>query len=162
MLLICDTGEDSWKFLELQENQTMNPKVNKPWIFMEARGSPKLMSVESVIPSSHLILCRPLLLLPPVPPSIRVFSSESIFTWGGQSTGVSASASVLLIWAHLCMMVSLIFLKRSLVFPILFFSSVSLHWSLKKAERRRIDAFELWWWRLLRVHGLQGDPTNPF
>ena len=38
----------------------------------------KLMSVESVMPSSHLILCRPLLLLPPVPPSIRVFSNESI------------------------------------------------------------------------------------
>ena len=37
----------------------------------------KLMSIESVMPSSHLILCRPLLLLPPVPPSIRVFSSES-------------------------------------------------------------------------------------
>ena len=35
------------------------------------------MSIESVIPSSHLILCRPLLLLPPVPPSIRVFSNES-------------------------------------------------------------------------------------
>ena len=37
----------------------------------------KLMSIESVMPSSHLILCRPLLLLPPVPPSIRVFSNES-------------------------------------------------------------------------------------
>ena len=37
----------------------------------------KLMSIKSVMPSSHLILCRPLLLLPPVPPSIRVFSSES-------------------------------------------------------------------------------------
>ena len=35
------------------------------------------MSIESVMPSSHLILCRPLLLLPPVPPSIRVFSNES-------------------------------------------------------------------------------------
>ena len=35
------------------------------------------MSVESVMPSSHLILCRPLLLLPPIPPSIRVFSNES-------------------------------------------------------------------------------------
>ena len=39
---------------------------------------PKLMSIESVMPSSHLILCRPLLLLPPIPPSIRVFSNESI------------------------------------------------------------------------------------
>ena len=35
------------------------------------------MSIQSVIPSSHLILCRPLLLLPPIPPSLRVFSSES-------------------------------------------------------------------------------------
>ena len=35
------------------------------------------MSIELVIPASHLILCRPLLLLPPVPPSIRVFSNES-------------------------------------------------------------------------------------
>ena len=38
---------------------------------------PKLMSIESVMPSNHLILCRPLLLLPSIPPSIRVFSSES-------------------------------------------------------------------------------------
>ena len=37
----------------------------------------RLTSIESVMPSSHLILCRPLLLLPPIPPSIRVFSSES-------------------------------------------------------------------------------------
>ena len=35
------------------------------------------MSINSVMPSSHLILCRPLLLLPPIPPSIRVFSNES-------------------------------------------------------------------------------------
>ena len=35
------------------------------------------MSIESVVPSSHLILCHPLLLLPPIPPSIRVFSNES-------------------------------------------------------------------------------------
>ena len=37
----------------------------------------KLTSIESVMPSSHLILCRPLLLLPPIPPSIRVFSNDS-------------------------------------------------------------------------------------
>ena len=37
----------------------------------------KLMSIESVMPSYHLILCRPLLLLPPIPPSIRIFSNES-------------------------------------------------------------------------------------
>ena len=42
-----------------------------------SRSSSKLTSIESVMPSSHLILCRPLLLLPPIPPSIRVFSKES-------------------------------------------------------------------------------------
>ena len=42
-----------------------------------SRSSLKLTSIESVKPSSHLILCRPLLLLPPIPPSIRVFSKES-------------------------------------------------------------------------------------
>ena len=42
-----------------------------------SRISLKLTSIESVTPSSHLILCRPLLLLPPIPPSIRVFSNES-------------------------------------------------------------------------------------
>ena len=40
-------------------------------------SSPRLMCIQSVMPSSHLILCRPLLLLPLVPPSIRVFSSQS-------------------------------------------------------------------------------------
>ena len=38
---------------------------------------PKLICIKSVMPSTHLILCRPLLLLPPIPPSIRVFSNES-------------------------------------------------------------------------------------
>ena len=42
-----------------------------------SQSLPKLMSMESVMPSSHLILCRPLLLLPSIFPSIRVFSSES-------------------------------------------------------------------------------------
>ena len=42
-----------------------------------SRSSLKLMTIKSVMPSSHLILCHPLLLLPPIPPSIRVFSNES-------------------------------------------------------------------------------------
>ena len=56
-----------------------------PWItarqaslsITNSGSSLRLMSIESVMPSSHLILCRPLLLLPPIPPSIRVFSNES-------------------------------------------------------------------------------------
>ena len=56
-----------------------------PWIaahqaspsITNSRSSLRLTSIESVMPSSHLILCRPLLLLPSIPPSIRVFSNES-------------------------------------------------------------------------------------
>ena len=44
-----------------------------------SRSSPKLTSIELVMPSSHLILCHPLVLLPPIPPTIRVFSNESTF-----------------------------------------------------------------------------------
>ena len=44
-----------------------------------SRSLLRLTSIKSVMPSSHLILCRPLLLLPPIPPSIRVFSNESTF-----------------------------------------------------------------------------------
>ena len=60
-----------------------------------SRSLPKPMSIESVMPSSHLILSRPLLLVPPIPPSIRIFPVSQLFTWGGQSIGVSASTSVL-------------------------------------------------------------------
>ena len=56
-----------------------------PWIaarqaslsITNCRSSLRLTSIDSVMPSSHPILCRPLLLLPPIPPSIRVFSNES-------------------------------------------------------------------------------------
>ena len=56
-----------------------------PWIaarqaslfIIISRSSLRLTSIESVMPSSHLILCHLLLLLPPIPPSIRVFSNES-------------------------------------------------------------------------------------
>ena len=55
----------------------------------------KLMPVELVMPSNHLIFCRPFLLLPSIFPSIRVFPVSQLFESGGQSIGVSASASVL-------------------------------------------------------------------
>ena len=53
----------------------------------------KLMSIESVMPSNHLILCCPLLLLSPIPPSSGSFPMSQLFASGGQSIGVSASAS---------------------------------------------------------------------
>ena len=57
----------------------------------------KLMSIELVMPSSHLILCRPLLLLPSIFPGIMgvSFQMSRFFISGGQSIGLSASASVL-------------------------------------------------------------------
>ena len=55
----------------------------------------KLMSTESVMPSKHVILCHPLLLLPSTFPSIRVFSNDSALISGGQGIVASASASVL-------------------------------------------------------------------
>ena len=55
----------------------------------------KLMSIQSVMMSNHLILCHPLLLLPSIFPNIRVFSSGQFFTSGGQSIGVSTSVAVL-------------------------------------------------------------------
>ena len=56
-----------------------------PWIaahqaslsIPNSQSLPKLMSIESVMPSNHLILCHPFLLLPPIPPSLRAFSNES-------------------------------------------------------------------------------------
>ena len=55
----------------------------------------KPIYIQSVMPSNHLILCCPLLLLPSIFPSSRVFPMSQLFASGGQSIGVSASASVL-------------------------------------------------------------------
>ena len=56
---------------------------------------PKPMSIVPVTPSNHLILCRPLLLLSSIFPSIRSFQMSQLFASGGRSIGVSASTSVL-------------------------------------------------------------------
>ena len=74
-----------------------------PWItarqaslsITNSQSSPKLMSIVSVMPTNHLILCHPLLLLPPSLPASGSFPMSQLFTWGGQNIGVSASASVL-------------------------------------------------------------------
>ena len=59
--------------LRPHESQHARPPCPSP----TPRSSHRLKSIESVMLSSHLILCRPLFLLPPIPPSIRVFSNES-------------------------------------------------------------------------------------
>ena len=59
--------------LQPHESHQASLSITSSW------SLPKLMPIESVVPSSHLILCHPLLLLPPISPSIRVFSNESTF-----------------------------------------------------------------------------------
>ena len=63
--------------------------------FTISRSLLKLMSIELAMTSNHLVLCHPLLLVPSVFPSIRVFSKLQFFALGGYSIGASTSASVL-------------------------------------------------------------------
>ena len=90
--------------------------LSRVWLFMtpwtaarqaflsitNSRSPPKPMSIESVMPSNHLILCPPLLLLPSILPASGSFQMSQLFTSGGQSLGVSASTSVLPMtdWTH--------------------------------------------------------------
>ena len=59
-------------------SKPMNCSMPRLSVHHQLQKFPKRMSIKSVMPTSHLILCRPLLLLPPIPPSIRVFSNKSI------------------------------------------------------------------------------------
>ena len=72
-------------FISVQFSRSVVSDSATPWIvarqaslsITNSQSLLKLTSIESVMPSSHLILCHPLLILPPIPPSIRVFSNES-------------------------------------------------------------------------------------
>ena len=223
-----------------------------------SQSLPKLMPIELMMPSNHLILCRPLLLLPSIFPSIRVFWNESALRtrwpkyWSfsfnirpsNEHPGLisfrmdwldflavqgtlksllqhlSSKASLLLHSAFFIVQLShpymanrwgnsgnsgwlnffelpittdgdcrheikrcllpgrkamtnldsilksrditlptKICLVKGMVFPVVMYGYES--WTVKKAERRRIDAFELWCWRRESL-GLQGDATSPF
>ena len=77
----------SFSSVQFRSDQSLShvQLLESPWIaarqaslsITNSRSSLRLTSIESVMPSSHLILCCPLLLLPPIPPSSRVFSNES-------------------------------------------------------------------------------------
>ena len=79
---MCKVGRDKFSSIQLLSHVWL---FASPWItarqaslsITNSRSPLKLMSIESAMPSSHLILCCPLHLLPPIPPSIRVFSNES-------------------------------------------------------------------------------------
>ena len=106
-------GNESWYLLILKVNIIdvhLVQSLSRVWLFVtpwtaarqnslsiiNSRSLFKLISIESVMSSNHLILCHPLLLPPSIFPSIRPFPMSQFFTSGGQSIGVSASASVLL------------------------------------------------------------------
>ena len=78
----------------------MNHRSQASLSITSSQNLPKLMSIELVMPSNHLILCRPLLLLPPVFPNIRVFSNESSLRiswpkyWSKKSTNINAGESL--------------------------------------------------------------------
>ena len=84
ILIACHQLKDDIHFSSVQSLSHVQLFAT-PWItapqatlsIINSWSSLKFMSMESVMPSSHLILCRPLLLLPPIPPSVRVFSNES-------------------------------------------------------------------------------------
>ena len=104
-LLITENGKiyQEIQFSSFQFSHSVVSNSATPWTtahqaslsITDSRSSPKLMSIELVMPSNHLILHHLLLLLPSIFPSIRVFSNESAFASGGQSIGLSASTSVL-------------------------------------------------------------------
>ena len=93
---LCDI-----QFSSVQSLSRVRVFVN-PWIaecqaslsITNSRSSPKLMHIKSVMPSSHLILCRPSS-CPQFLPASETFPMSQLFAWGGQSTGVSALASFL-------------------------------------------------------------------
>ena len=70
-----------------QSHPTLRPHglqhARPPCPYTNSQSLLKLMSIESVMPSNHLVLCHPLLLLPSISPSIRVFSNESVLSIRG-------------------------------------------------------------------------------
>ena len=171
----CSLEEKLWPtFSSIQSLSCVRLFVT-PWIaahraslsIINSRSSLKLMSIKSVMPFSHLILCCPLLFLPPIPPSIRVFSNESTLRmrwpkYWSFSFNISPSSehpgliSFRMDWLDLDRRLksrnitssTKVRLVKAMVFPVV------LHgcWTIKKAEHRRIDTFEWWRWRrLLRV-----------
>ena len=93
----------SVQFSSVAQSLTRVRLFATPWIaahqaslsITSSRSSLRFTFIESVMPSSHLILCLPLLLLPQSLPASRSFPMSQFFRWGGQSIGVSASVSVL-------------------------------------------------------------------
>ena len=97
--LVREAGEETTSFNLLSHVQLFatlwTAACQASLSFTISRSLLRLMFIKSVMPSNHLILCCPLLLLPSIIPSIRVFPVSLNFASSGRSIGISASASVL-------------------------------------------------------------------
>ena len=87
--ILPSTGSLSHVWLFVTPAHQASLSITNSWSLL------KIMSIELVMPSNHLILCRPLLLLPSIFPIQDLFPMSQLFTSGGQNIGVSASVSVL-------------------------------------------------------------------
>ena len=74
---VPNLGFSSVQFIRSVVSDSETPRIAAHQASLSITNSRSLMSVELVMPSGYLILCRPLLLLPSIPPSIRLFSNES-------------------------------------------------------------------------------------
>ena len=136
-----DGPRKSLQFSHSVLSDSLRPmNCNKPG-FLIHHQLPELAQthvIKLVMPSNHLILFHPLIFLPSIFPSIRVFSSESALhirwpKYWSFSFSISPSNEY-----------------SGLIFPVVMYGCES--WTTKKAENWRTDAFELWFWkRLLRV-----------
>ena len=105
MAKVYPSSFDKWSIWDFSSVQSLSHVrlFATPWIaarqaslsITNSQSLPISMTTESVMPSRHLILCRPLLLLPQSLPASGSFPMSQLFPWGSQSIGVSASTSVL-------------------------------------------------------------------
>ena len=110
LFTIWATRETQLNLCSVQFSSSVTSDSVTPWTaarqaslsITNSWSPPKPMSIKSMIPSNYLILCRPLLLLPSIFPTTGSFQMSQFFASGGQSIGVSASASVfqLIFWTN--------------------------------------------------------------
>ena len=132
---------------DLQPHEMQHARPPCP--ITNSRNSPKPMSIESVMPSNRLILCRPLLLLPSVFPNVRIFSNESALRirWPGYwsfSFNISPSSehpgpSGLLLW-FIRLSICLVFFGMLKNSKIISWSSLSI-----SSEKTQVAHFWLFW-----------------
>ena len=97
-IIFCNINNTSVQFIWVDQScptlcDPMNHSSQASLSITNSQSSLRLTSIQSVMPCSHLILCRPLLLPPPTLPASESFPMSQLFAWGGRSTGVSSSAS---------------------------------------------------------------------